>query len=94
MSLREKIVKSISIDCFCFQVLGTDESGTLTDFEAVPGFGLKCIVSNIEDICKKTNSLEENDVTHYVEGILLLTEISKSFLSKANPDFRRKQSWF
>uniref|UniRef100_A0A7M5WWP0 Uncharacterized protein n=1 Tax=Clytia hemisphaerica TaxID=252671 RepID=A0A7M5WWP0_9CNID len=57
----------LAITNYTKEMLGTDESGTLTDFEAVPGFGLKCTVSNIEHICKKTNSFDENDVVHYIE---------------------------
>uniref|UniRef100_A0A8C2CR72 P-type Cu(+) transporter n=2 Tax=Cyprinus carpio TaxID=7962 RepID=A0A8C2CR72_CYPCA len=40
-----------TIQClFCVQELGTESLGTCTDFQAVPGCGIRCLVSNTENL--------------------------------------------
>ncbi|XP_027020994.2 copper-transporting ATPase 1 isoform X2 [Tachysurus fulvidraco] len=47
---------------FCKQELGTESLGTCTDFQAVPGCGIKCQVSNTESLLKREDSdSEENE---------------------------------
>lgn len=44
------------------QELGTESLGTCTDFQAVPGCGIKCQVSNTESLLKREDSdCEENE---------------------------------
>uniref|UniRef100_A0A8C2CSR5 P-type Cu(+) transporter n=1 Tax=Cyprinus carpio TaxID=7962 RepID=A0A8C2CSR5_CYPCA len=54
-----------TIQClFCVQELGTESLGTCTDFQAVPGCGIRCLVSNTENLLKRDDSdSEENHVT-------------------------------
>ena len=40
----------------------------LSEFEAVPGCGLKCRVTNIDGICRKTGDIQEDDILSFVEG--------------------------
>lgn len=50
------------------EVLGAKSMGTLKDFEAVPGFGLKCHVSNIDHLLKsKTDMKEYDSVNSYID---------------------------
>ncbi|XP_060742200.1 copper-transporting ATPase 1 isoform X2 [Tachysurus vachellii] len=51
-----------AITRFCKQELGTESLGTCTDFQAVPGCGIKCQVSNTESLLKREDSDgEENE---------------------------------
>lgn len=44
------------------QELGTESLGTCTDFQAVPGCGIRCQVSNMESLLKREDSdSEENE---------------------------------
>ncbi|XP_019725414.1 copper-transporting ATPase 1 isoform X2 [Hippocampus comes] len=45
-----------SITKYCKQELGTESLGTCTDFQAVPGCGIRCLVSNTEMLSKHTDS--------------------------------------
>ncbi|MCJ8735675.1 hypothetical protein PDJAM_G00250050 [Pangasius djambal] len=51
-----------AITRFCKQELGTESLGTCTDFQAVPGCGIRCHVSNMESLLKREDSDgEENE---------------------------------
>lgn len=53
--------------------------GTLKDFEAVPGFGLKCHVSNIDHLLKsKTDMKEYDSVNSYIDSKFNHTEFGHS----------------
>uniref|UniRef100_A0A8B9HLI2 P-type Cu(+) transporter n=1 Tax=Astyanax mexicanus TaxID=7994 RepID=A0A8B9HLI2_ASTMX len=45
-----------AITRFCKQELGTEMLGTCTDFQAVPGCGIRCHVSNTENLVKREDS--------------------------------------
>ncbi|XP_076850232.1 copper-transporting ATPase 1 [Brachyhypopomus gauderio] len=45
-----------AITRFCKQELGTDSLGTCTDFQAVPGCGVRCQVSNTENLLRREDS--------------------------------------
>lgn len=45
-----------AITRFCKQELGTESLGTCTDFQAVPGCGIRCHVSNTENLVKREDS--------------------------------------
>ncbi|XP_072524090.1 copper-transporting ATPase 1 [Salminus brasiliensis] len=45
-----------AITRFCKQELATESLGTCTDFQAVPGCGIKCHVSNTENLVKREDS--------------------------------------
>ncbi|XP_059377243.1 copper-transporting ATPase 1-like isoform X2 [Carassius carassius] len=50
-----------AITKYCKQELGTEALGTCTDFQAVPGCGMKCVVSNTENLLKRDHiDREEN----------------------------------
>ena len=42
----------------------------LSDFEAVPGFGLKCHISKLDTVCKENTVVNEDSISKYVEGIM------------------------
>ena len=44
------------------QVLGTEQFGQCTDFQAVPGFGLKCKISNVEHLLTDKAKAPECDI--------------------------------
>lgn len=46
---------------FCVQELGTESLGTCTDFQAVPGCGIRCLVSNTENLLKREDSDSEEN---------------------------------
>uniref|UniRef100_A0A8C9XX19 P-type Cu(+) transporter n=1 Tax=Sander lucioperca TaxID=283035 RepID=A0A8C9XX19_SANLU len=46
-----------AITKYCKQELGTESLGTCTDFQAVPGCGIRCQVSNTETLLKQADSL-------------------------------------
>nr|XP_020474916.1 copper-transporting ATPase 1 [Monopterus albus]XP_020474917.1 copper-transporting ATPase 1 [Monopterus albus]XP_020474918.1 copper-transporting ATPase 1 [Monopterus albus] len=50
-----------AITKYCKQELGTESLGTCTDFQAVPGCGIRCQVSNIESLLKQTDSDSEDN---------------------------------
>uniref|UniRef100_A0A8B9HLE0 P-type Cu(+) transporter n=1 Tax=Astyanax mexicanus TaxID=7994 RepID=A0A8B9HLE0_ASTMX len=45
-----------AITRFCKQELGTEMLGTCTDFQAVPGCGIRCHVSNTENLVKREDT--------------------------------------
>lgn len=52
------------IKCFVnisVQELGTESLGTCTDFQAVPGCGIRCQVSNTETLLKQMDSDSEDN---------------------------------
>uniref|UniRef100_A0A8C2FLX4 P-type Cu(+) transporter n=1 Tax=Cyprinus carpio TaxID=7962 RepID=A0A8C2FLX4_CYPCA len=46
-----------AITKYCKQELGTESLGTCTDFQAVPGCGIRCLVSNTENLLKRDDIL-------------------------------------
>lgn len=47
----------------------SDGLGTCTDFEAQPGFGLRCTVTQIEDKIVGLPTIHDSDtVNNYIEG--------------------------
>ncbi len=46
---------------FCVQELGTESLGACTDFQAVPGCGIRCLVSNTENLLKRDDSDSEEN---------------------------------
>jgi len=52
----------------------------LSDFEAVPGFGLKCHISNVDTVSTKTLVVDEDNVSKYVEGMLGQIPLFPSFV--------------
>uniref|UniRef100_A0A803TDX7 P-type Cu(+) transporter n=1 Tax=Anolis carolinensis TaxID=28377 RepID=A0A803TDX7_ANOCA len=51
-----------AITKYCKQELDTETLGTCTDFQVVPGCGIRCKVTNIESlIYRRSESLEENN---------------------------------
>uniref|UniRef100_A0A673L0X4 P-type Cu(+) transporter n=1 Tax=Sinocyclocheilus rhinocerous TaxID=307959 RepID=A0A673L0X4_9TELE len=50
-----------AITKYCKQELGTESLGTCTDFQAVPGCGIRCLVSNTENLLKKDDSDSEEN---------------------------------
>ncbi|XP_051514140.1 copper-transporting ATPase 1-like isoform X1 [Myxocyprinus asiaticus] len=50
-----------AITKFCKQELGTDSLATCTDFQAVPGCGIRCQVSNTENLLRREDSDSEDN---------------------------------
>ncbi|CAL9706822.1 unnamed protein product [Knipowitschia caucasica] len=50
-----------AITKFCKQELGTESLGTCTDFQSVPGCGIRCQVSNTEALLKQADSDSEDN---------------------------------
>lgn len=50
-----------AITKYCKQELGTESLGTCTDFQAVPGCGIRCLVSNTENLLKREDSDSEEN---------------------------------
>uniref|UniRef100_A0A672RHE7 P-type Cu(+) transporter n=1 Tax=Sinocyclocheilus grahami TaxID=75366 RepID=A0A672RHE7_SINGR len=50
-----------AITKYCKQELGTESLGTCTDFQAVPGCGIRCLVSNTENLLKRDDSDSEEN---------------------------------
>ncbi|XP_069028032.1 copper-transporting ATPase 1 [Embiotoca jacksoni] len=50
-----------AITKYCKQELGTESLGTCTDFQAVPGCGVRCQVSNTETLLKQGDSDSEDN---------------------------------
>uniref|UniRef100_A0A3Q1GDP0 P-type Cu(+) transporter n=1 Tax=Acanthochromis polyacanthus TaxID=80966 RepID=A0A3Q1GDP0_9TELE len=50
-----------AITKYCKQELGTESLGTCTDFQAVPGCGVRCQVSNTESLLKQADSDSEDN---------------------------------
>ncbi|KAF4104622.1 hypothetical protein G5714_013953 [Onychostoma macrolepis] len=50
-----------AITKYCRQELGTESLGTCTDFQAVPGCGIRCLVSNTENLLKRDDSDSEEN---------------------------------
>ncbi|XP_067375194.1 copper-transporting ATPase 1 isoform X2 [Channa argus] len=50
-----------AITKYCKQELGTESLGTCTDFQAVPGCGIRCQVSNTETLLKQADSDSEDN---------------------------------
>lgn len=46
---------------FCVQELGTESLGTCTNFQAVPGCGIRCQVRNTETLLKQADSDSEDN---------------------------------
>uniref|UniRef100_A0A8C9XWX6 P-type Cu(+) transporter n=1 Tax=Sander lucioperca TaxID=283035 RepID=A0A8C9XWX6_SANLU len=53
-----------AITKYCKQELGTESLGTCTDFQAVPGCGIRCQVSNTETLLKQADSDSEDNDQH------------------------------
>ncbi len=51
----------VCIWLFCVQELGTESLGACTDFQAVPGCGIRCLVSNTENLLKRDDSDSEEN---------------------------------
>ncbi|XP_061540948.1 LOW QUALITY PROTEIN: copper-transporting ATPase 1 [Phycodurus eques] len=50
-----------AITKYCKQELGTDSLGMCTDFQAVPGCGIRCLVTNTEMLSKHADSDSEDN---------------------------------
>ncbi|XP_008282680.1 copper-transporting ATPase 1 [Stegastes partitus] len=69
-----------AITKYCKQELGTESLGTCTDFQAVPGCGIRCQVSNTETLLKQADSdSEDNNQRNSV-----LVQISDTRLSTSS----------
>lgn len=53
--------QSSNLKSMCLQELGTESLGTCTDFQAVPGCGIRCQVSNTETLLKQADSDSEDN---------------------------------
>ncbi|XP_056645001.1 copper-transporting ATPase 1 isoform X1 [Diorhabda sublineata] len=62
---------AVAITKYIKDVLGTDQTGKSTNFQAVPGCGMKCTVSNLVDVlnvARTTNNTELVNFTNLVQA--------------------------
>ncbi|XP_043098294.1 LOW QUALITY PROTEIN: copper-transporting ATPase 2 [Puntigrus tetrazona] len=57
----------------CKEELGTETLGYCHDFQAVPGCGISCKVSNIEDLLQNSPKTQETNTSHAKQTPLLVT---------------------
>lgn len=59
--------------CSIYQQLQTETLGQCTDFKAVPGYGLSCKVSGVEELIKPKTVLDKNkkNLSVKVDGIVM-----------------------
>ncbi|CAK6956485.1 copper-transporting ATPase 1 [Scomber scombrus] len=68
-----------AITKYCKQELGTESLGSCTDFQAVPGCGIRCQVSNTEALLKQADSdTEDNNQRNSVLVQISDTQMSTS----------------
>uniref|UniRef100_A0A673BQG3 P-type Cu(+) transporter n=1 Tax=Sphaeramia orbicularis TaxID=375764 RepID=A0A673BQG3_9TELE len=73
-----------AITKYCKQELGTESLGTCTDFQAVPGCGIRCQVSNTESLLKQADSdSEDNNQRNSVLVQISDTRMSSSLVQTA-----------
>uniref|UniRef100_A0A8C7RNV1 P-type Cu(+) transporter n=1 Tax=Oncorhynchus mykiss TaxID=8022 RepID=A0A8C7RNV1_ONCMY len=65
-----------AITKYCKQELGTESLGACTDFQAVPGCGIRCQVSNTETLLRQHQ--EDSDSEDNNQGNSVLVQISDS----------------
>ncbi|KAF7668681.1 hypothetical protein LDENG_00294650 [Lucifuga dentata] len=69
-----------AITKYCKQELGTESLGTCTDFQTVPGCGIRCQVSNTETLLKQ----EDSDSDDNNQRNSILVQISDSRMSTSS----------
>lgn len=62
------------------QELGTESLGACTDFQAVPGCGIRCQVTNMETLLKEADSDSEDNNGHNS----ILVQISDAHVSSSS----------
>uniref|UniRef100_A0A6Q2XT20 P-type Cu(+) transporter n=1 Tax=Esox lucius TaxID=8010 RepID=A0A6Q2XT20_ESOLU len=67
-----------AITKYCKQELGTDSLGTCTDFQAVPGCGIRCQVSNTENLLRQHQGDSDSEDNNQRNGILVQISDSRS----------------
>ncbi|KAJ8015044.1 hypothetical protein DPEC_G00022050 [Dallia pectoralis] len=60
-----------AITKYCKQELGTDSLGTCTDFQAVPGCGIRCQVNNTESLLRQVQGDSDSEDNNQRNGILV-----------------------
>uniref|UniRef100_A0A8C2CQF3 P-type Cu(+) transporter n=1 Tax=Cyprinus carpio TaxID=7962 RepID=A0A8C2CQF3_CYPCA len=83
-----------TIQClFCVQELGTESLGTCTDFQAVPGCGIRCLVSNTENLLKRDDSdSEENQRNAVLIQISAVVQMCSSTVLIGNREWMRRNA--
>uniref|UniRef100_H2LMA7 P-type Cu(+) transporter n=1 Tax=Oryzias latipes TaxID=8090 RepID=H2LMA7_ORYLA len=66
-----------AITKYCKQELGTESLGTCTDFQAVPGCGVRCQVSNTETVVKQGDS-DSEDNNHWNSVLVQISDTRTS----------------
>ncbi|RXN33509.1 copper-transporting ATPase 2-like protein [Labeo rohita] len=63
----------IAVAKYCKEELGTETLGYCHDFQAVPGCGISCKVSNIEDLLQNSPETQETNTSNAKQTRLLVT---------------------
>uniref|UniRef100_A0A8C9XTU5 P-type Cu(+) transporter n=1 Tax=Sander lucioperca TaxID=283035 RepID=A0A8C9XTU5_SANLU len=80
-----------AITKYCKQELGTESLGTCTDFQAVPGCGIRCQVSNTETLLKQADSdSEDNDQHNSVLVQISLVQTASYVVLIGNREWMRR----
>ncbi|XP_007892186.2 copper-transporting ATPase 1 isoform X2 [Callorhinchus milii] len=78
----------VAVTKYCKQQLGLEILGSCSEFQAVPGCGIKCKVSNLESVLNRSSrSAEER-----VEGNSMLIQIDERSCGDASPQQLTKES--
>uniref|UniRef100_A0A8C1YIP9 P-type Cu(+) transporter n=1 Tax=Cyprinus carpio TaxID=7962 RepID=A0A8C1YIP9_CYPCA len=84
-----------AITKYCKQELGTESLGTCTDFQAVPGCGIRCLVSNTENLLKRDDSdSEENQRNSVTRGFAVsaVVQMCSSAVLIGNREWMRRNA--
>uniref|UniRef100_A0A9J7Y2W2 P-type Cu(+) transporter n=1 Tax=Cyprinus carpio carpio TaxID=630221 RepID=A0A9J7Y2W2_CYPCA len=82
-----------AITKYCKQELGTESLGTCTDFQAVPGCGIRCLVSNTENLLKRDDSdSEENQRNAVLIQIGAVVQMCSSTVLIGNREWMRRNA--
>uniref|UniRef100_A0A8C2A9D7 P-type Cu(+) transporter n=1 Tax=Cyprinus carpio TaxID=7962 RepID=A0A8C2A9D7_CYPCA len=81
-----------AITKYCKQELGTESLGTCTDFQAVPGCGIRCLVSNTENLLKRDDSDSEENQRNAVLIQISDTRTSSFTVLIGNREWMRRNA--
>lgn len=87
-------IAQLSLYSTFIKVLGSEQFGQCTDYQAVPGFGLQCNISKVEDLLKEKRKLSDggNVILECSDG-QSLTLCVLNFIYKLIPE-TKMTSWF
>lgn len=67
------------------QELGTESLGTCTDFQAVPGCGIRCQVSNVEGLLRQEDSDAESEENQRNAQLVQISDVHSRGADSSHP---------